>query len=667
MQVEPIIRARFNKFKESYELNNLQDGIAFERFVNHTIYTAHQPDAFSADQELLDKICVGGTDDMGIDGLAIKLNGLLVRSVEDVKDILEKIKRANVEFIFVQSKYKPKFDSGEFNKFSAGMRDFLSEKHLQPMNEKISKLLKIKDFLLSEDVVIMWESNPTVRLYYVAMGKWMDSPHLVALSKQLKSDLEKLNTYEKIDIHFVDSKTLKNICDGNENTFSTVINAIDVMSLTAVRGVENSCIILCYAEEFIKMLTTEDKVIRKSLFNDNVRDFQGVNSVNLEIDRTIQEDPEKFILLNNGITIVCDEFLTSNRAVTIRNPQIVNGCQTSHVIYYANSKRNLKGKVPLSIKIIATKDLDITNQIVRGTNRQTIVYDEAFESTKKFHKDLEDFYNAFSVDYERLYYERRSKQYQNNPRIKQTQKINLRIQTQYFIAIFINKPHHAHRHESKLLKDYANTIFQEKQSLLPYFVSALIFYKYEEIFRNEFIDKKKYYSFKAHLMMIFREIISGNCPDINSEKKIDKYCAEVLKVLKNEKKLRECIKKSAEIFDNCKNTWTKDMGKSYYGMKDIAEFTKLLLKRSRLSGQNEYDCPIDDENRFKGVVQKIIIDRFGNRCGFISRLPDDIFFHSKKNPQIDFIELEGKYVSYRVDTDHLNGKPIAVDVRFTED
>ena len=59
MQVEPIIKARFNKFKDAYELNDLQDGVAFERFVNHSIYTAHQPDAFSADQELLDNVCVG--------------------------------------------------------------------------------------------------------------------------------------------------------------------------------------------------------------------------------------------------------------------------------------------------------------------------------------------------------------------------------------------------------------------------------------------------------------------------------------------------------------------------------------------------------------------------------------------------------------------------------
>ena len=55
------------------------------------------------------------------------------------------------------------------------------------------------------------------------------------------------------------------------------------MPLTPSPGVDNSCIALCYASEFLKLLTTDEGVIRKSLFDDNVRDYQGSNSVNDEI------------------------------------------------------------------------------------------------------------------------------------------------------------------------------------------------------------------------------------------------------------------------------------------------------------------------------------------------------------------------------------------------
>ena len=126
MQVEPIINARFKQFRQKNELERVPDGEAFERFVNYTILSLHQPDAFTADSELLDFVCVGGMSDMGIDGLAIKVNGIIVKSRADIHDIIKRFKRIDVEFIFIQAKYKPNFNKGELNNFVDGVRDFLS-------------------------------------------------------------------------------------------------------------------------------------------------------------------------------------------------------------------------------------------------------------------------------------------------------------------------------------------------------------------------------------------------------------------------------------------------------------------------------------------------------------------------------------------------------------
>ena len=106
MNVEPIINAKFKRFREKMELVNMADGVAFEQFVNHTILSAHQPDAFNGDNELFEKVNVGGTKDMGIDGIAIKLNGLFIRDIDEAKDLTKKLPRLSIEFIFIQSKYK---------------------------------------------------------------------------------------------------------------------------------------------------------------------------------------------------------------------------------------------------------------------------------------------------------------------------------------------------------------------------------------------------------------------------------------------------------------------------------------------------------------------------------------------------------------------------------
>lgn len=665
MTNEPIINARFKKFRDSYGLNNMSDGDAFERFANSAILTSHQPDAFTADSELLDKICVGGMGDNGIDGLAIKLNGILIKSVEEINDIISKFKTANIEFIFVQSKYKEKFEASELNTFIAGVRNFLNNKPAIALNEKTSEFNKLKDHLMSDDVVYHWENNPTVRMYYVAMGKWRNIPQHIALGEQAVSDIKSLNIYENAELHFIDSEYLKNILDSNENNFTAFIDTIVTMELTKVDGVENSCIALCTGEEFAKMLTTDEGVIRKSLFDDNVRDFQGENSVNSEILATIKNEPSKFILLNNGITVVCEEFTTKNRRLKITNPQIVNGCQTSHVLYTARKKGIDISQVPLSVKFISTKDQEISNDIVRGTNRQNIVMDEAFEATKKFHKDLEEFFNHINSEFpEKIYYERRAKQYSHNPTIKQVQKINLRILTQFFSAMYLNKPHLSHRHESVLLREQANILFQESQSKLPYFTACYTFYKLEQLFREaKFHPELKTY--KAHLLMMFRESIVGKCPNINFEKPIDDYSQKIIAVLKNDQATKKQFDDVANLFKKTMSVWIDQMGKSRFAIKDVPEFTQLLLNETQKNFSAKPEGLSNDEDFiYKGVVMRTLLDRFGNSCGFIKRSPDNIFFHSQQNKNLNFSQLDGKLVSYKVAIIPKGNRTLAVDVEI---
>lgn len=665
MNVEPIINAKLKKFREKMELTNVADGIAFEQFVNHTILSAHQPDAFNGDNELFEKVNVGGTKDMGIDGIAIKLNGLFIRDIDEAKDLAKKLPRLSIEFIFIQSKYKSNFDKGEFNNFSDGVREFLSETQRQPVSEEIKELIKIKEFLISEDAVFKWEDNPSVRLYYVVMGKWHQSAHQLALSETFQEDIVALNTYQKPIVHFVDHDSFKSILDSNENNFKVVINAIETMPLTSVELVHNSCVLLCFASELKKILTTEtDGLIRKSLFDDNVRDYQGDNSINSEINETINSEPQKFALLNNGITIVCEEYIPSNRQITLKNPQIVNGCQTSHVIFHNSGSNDILSRVPIVIKLISTNDSEITNQIVRGTNRQNIVLDEAFETTKKFHKDLEEFINSLSPDYERFYYERRSKQYDHNPSISHFQKLSLRLIFQSFVGMFLNEPHISHRHESKLLEVYSNMVFQDHQSKLSYFTAALAFYKLEKLFRIGALDKKSLYPFRTHLLMIFRELLAGAKPNINNETLVDEHCQLVLQVLKSNKATTNKFLDASKIFETSREYWINDLKKDQFRIKDNKEFTDLLLSNIRKVKTVTTDLVEDADFRYTGKIMKIFKDKFGSYCGFIERNPNNIFFHSSSAKGINLFGKEGKLATYKVSTNPKSGLLIAVDIEM---
>ena len=674
MKLQPIIRVKLAKFREDYELHNCSDGVAFERFANRTILSAHQPSAFSVDDSLLEDVCIGGQNDMGLDGICIKLNGLLIHTLQDAKDIFDRYNRAEIEFIFIQSKYKEKFDSGEYAKFVNGVEDFLSEEHLQPRNSKIDEWLAIKDYLLSDTVMMRWAHNPDVRLYYVVMGTWDESPHIIALSQKVEKAISLMETYGEVSVQYIDSSAFKRILDENENSFSVVLNVIDTFSLTAVEKVENSSIILCTAAELSKLLVSEEGLIRKNLFDDNVRDYQGDTAINNEIYKTIETDPESFVLLNNGITIVCDEISSGNRKVSIKNPQVVNGCQTCNVIYEAG-KHNLDlDKVTVVAKVIATRSLDITNNIVKGTNRQNIVYDEAFEITRQFHKELEDLFNALAKEKGiRLFYERRSKQYFDNPTIKPFEKINLRGILQSFISIFLNEPYKGHRHESKLLQEYRNKIIIDTQSKYPYYIAALINSKFDRIYRSDGIPKELY-PYKMHLCWLIKELAGGNAPTINNEKEIDRYCEKLQEVILDDEAWSNVLNSACELFVEKQSAWISEKGYSYkYGVKESSEFFAYLknslytqelpnISVQSESDNSEHDSCESDTLRFRGTVLKVRIDRNSRYYGFISRIPQNIFFHEKDNPDLSFETLEGTEVLYNIITDDYSGNEKAIAI-----
>ncbi|MFZ5434264.1 MAG: AIPR family protein, partial [Calditrichota bacterium] len=587
---------------------------------------------------------------------------------DDVKDITQKSRRARVEFIFIQSKHSEKFSTKEFSTFVNGVRNFLGLRPTMPINEKLKDLHEIKEYVLGNDFLALWDENPVVRMYYVAMGHLHNDNNINALVEQAKRDIRTLRMYTGPEIYLIDGPKLKGICDDNESNFSVTIETIESMPLNAVEGVDNSCIALCSAQEFLKVLRTEEGIIKKSLFDDNVRDYQGPSSINAEMTETIEKEPQNFMLVNNGITIVCNELTQANRKLVLKDPQIVNGCQTSHVVFNSAVAGLDVSQVNLCLRIVSTSNIEIANRIVRGTNRQNIVYDEAFEVTKQYHRDLEDFFGAMASDKaqnQRVFYERRLKQYADNPRIKQTEKVNLRILTQAIIAMFLNTPHEAHRHESVLLRQYANTIYQQQHSRLPYFVAALTFVRLERLFR-EWKIQRSLSTYKAHLLMLFREHIAGRCPPLHNEKQIDEHSSKVLNVLRKDDATLRAFEFVVGALQRTQVRWVNVLGRSKFAMKDVPEFTSELFHQLEDSDAVSVAVRSHESVPCQGTVIMTSQDINGLWYGFISRSPENIFFHSARNPGLLYHKLKGAFVTYRVQANEHTRRPEAVGVQLVQ-
>jgi cold shock CspA family protein len=261
--------------------------------------------------------------------------------------------------------------------------------------------------------------------------------------------------------------------------------------------------------------------------------FRGHNPVNNEIRETImdQESNDRFALLNNGVTIVARDISKIGATFRLKDYQIVNGCQTSHILYL--NRQYLTDKSYLPLKLIVTDDSDVINEIIQGTNRQTEVKLEAFESLAPFQKKLEELYLALGRDRDKpLYYERRSKQY-DHLEVGREGIVTLPIQINCFVAMFLNEPHSTHRYYGELLSSYRNRIFSDSHLPITYFLAAKALFVLDRLFGRNRLPRT-WRRLKYQMLMVFRIQNSGSdLPTLNS-KGIEKYCDALLKILDDE-------------------------------------------------------------------------------------------------------------------------------------
>lgn len=583
-----ILKKHFIDFQDAWQIKDDDESMVFEKFVNYVILSQDEVNTFVGHPDLLDICSPGGGDDAKLDGIGIKINGQLVGSIDDINDVIASNKKINIEFFVIQAKERTDFDSSAVNTFGIGVKNFFSEPVL-PENEKVKELRALKDYIFNDEKVLRkLEANPSLCVYYVFCGTTPVDDHTSAIKKLLIDGVKSSSAcFGSISFEIIDGQHLTEKCKDLENDFKTKLIINDIIPLTVNNNelIKTAYAFTCDAVELLKLLTKEDKTLRRSLFNSNVRDFLGNRGgVNSEIEDTIKSDPEMFLMCNNGITIVCTEFLQiRDKIVSIDNPQIVNGCQTCTTIYLQRDNPSLS-KVQVLVKLICTEDGTITNKVVRGTNKQNQVLEESFETTKPYHISIEDFFHA-KADPIQLYYERRNKQYSSVSTIDRYKIVNLRVITQTFVATFLQSPHKAHRHESKLLQEYASSdknrmIFRKNQSPYSYYISALIWYRFEDAFRRHILYGKHDRTYIAHLYYIFM-FVTGQYPiKVDARKDaMDNFCKQMEKVLVSDT-FDDYLRKIKDIFSRCEKEWVSK-GNSRFVIKESNDFVEELTILSR--------------------------------------------------------------------------------------
>lgn len=551
--MDKITNSLINSFVEQFEINRLDLSVKFEHFCNFSIVTKNYRGVFE-----LGDIHTGSGGDCAIDGLCIIVNGQIITDEDELKEIVESSGHLDADIYFIQSKSSSSFDGSQIGSFIHGVKDFLSDEPKLVQNDKIKKMKTIWEYIITLSAYML-NRRPNCKLYFSTTGKWLNDQNLCAIIASGTEEIDNIGIFENTFFEPLGASEIQKLYHETKNKLSTTVKFQNRITLPDIAGISEAYLGIIPFAEFLSLIQDENKTIN-SIFDDNVRDFQGHNTVNKKIKTTLEQaNYDLFCVLNNGITVVGTSLTPAGDRFTIRDYQVVNGCQTSHVLHSCQDFEGIDN-VNVPIKIIITDDDNIKTSITLATNSQTEVKTEQLEALGAFQRKLELFYKAETTAFP-LYYERRSQQYNADVNVKKTQIISIPIQIKCFASMFLNSPHLVAAYYGTIVKRFRSDIFSNDHILESYYVSALCYYRIEQFFRSGELEAS-YKKARFHILLLVRLLVMGKNLDPFNSKKFEKSCNLLKEKLLNDDEALDLFKTALIIFEESSLDKTKSRYKS---------------------------------------------------------------------------------------------------------
>ena len=511
----PIIASYVNSFINDNEIANdiaKDKHLIFEMFMNSLILDAYTNDTTASYQDMETGTAIG------IDGLAIFVADKLVANTEDVDSVISSMKKFDVSFYFTQTKTTESFNRQDMLDFFNAVIKFFSFDRDKCLIPELNEFWEIAKYIY--DQASKFKSLPKINLIYTTLAAQQpafDSDiHLSSDLNLSKQNIEKLALFdEEISIEFFGLHQIMALEKKTKSRREIVISMPKAPISYPKHNdnqIENAYFGLLKIDQLMKMISEEinhKRILRKGVFDDNIRFYLGSSDkvdVNVGIkEQLLGTEYHLFGILNNGITVICDEAKLNSEELSLVNYQIVNGCQTSNVIFEHYESLGNKQDIFIPVKFIATEDEETKNAIIRGTNSQTSLTPAQLMALSNIQKTLEEFYNTqMNMNNFPLYYERRTEQYRDDD-IQKTKIINIPTQIKCVAAQWLNLPHEVSGQYGKVEKATRGKIFNETHLsfLSTYYISGLCWYRVERFVQNN-EEGRKFKRARWHIMMLFK-------------------------------------------------------------------------------------------------------------------------------------------------------------------
>lgn len=377
----------------------------------------------------------GGGDDGGMDAIYIFGNNSLLGAEADYQ--VTKIS-ASFELAIIQAKRGPSFTETAVDKIRTSLLRLLDLN--QPLGTA-STLYNAETLAVFERFRKCYVKSAgrfpsvNIQIYYGSRGFDINSK-VAQKAKELETGVSSLFSECTCAFSFVTPSDLVALARRQRPA------TLELRFNETIATSDGAYVGLALIKDFADFLSTAQGGPRTSIFESNVRDYEGAGGINALIRRTLEENSEDdFWWLNNGITIVASRAGQYAKTLALEYPQIVNGLQTSREIFNYVARSSSSGDVPAEdhrsvlIRVVVPPDESSRDRIIRATNSQTAIPSVALRATDRIQRVIEDYFVRKG-----WFYERRKNRYQNEGK-PISRIITIPFLAESVCAVILREPH----------------------------------------------------------------------------------------------------------------------------------------------------------------------------------------------------------------------------------
>ncbi len=383
--------------------------------------------------------------DGGIDAVYTFVNGVLAIEDADYSGIRQ---NALITLIIIQSKTTAGFSDEAILRLESTARDLLDISHkLQNYTRTYNAQLIRAIDIFRKAYRALQLASPTLEItfYYATTGDHIH-PNVNSKADELKRVVKQLFNESKPDFHFVGAEQLL-VLRRKSKVETLPLNFSEALSTLSM-----GTICLVPLKDFYNFIhDSENGELRGWLFEENVRDYEGKSvDVNKSIRQTLEQpiESKEFWWLNNGITIVAAKAPLAGKTLSITDPKIVNGLQTSMEIYnYFRQHPDAEENRNILVRAIVTNDEKTRNDIIKATNSQSAIKAASLRAFDPIHYKIEQYFGLND-----LFYDRRKNYYKNQNKPKD-KIISIPYLAQAIAAMLLQRPNDSRGRPINLVKN----------------------------------------------------------------------------------------------------------------------------------------------------------------------------------------------------------------------